>query len=217
MRIRSPRKGGHIFFLLEQNAQNARKAGRLLQELMERHEDVDAAETRASAVEEIAALERFGDEVAQQTALALQTARSAPMGRRDLAALSDALDGVVDGIGSVAASMLAYGLGAPTERARTMAGAIAQSSADLQKSVTLLHAAPPRHADVLSLTAAVRERTAAMERDNGGLLAPHFAEGQDAGTILKWRDVYADLRRALAETRTAATVIEGALMPRRRG
>ena len=217
MRIRSPRKSGHIFFLLEQNAQNVRKAGRLLQDLIERHEDIEGAGARASAVEEIAALEQFGDEVSQQTALALQSARTPPMDRRDLAALSDALDGVVDGIGSVAASMRAYELGAPSERARAMAGAIAQSCAELQKGVGLLHAAPPRYADVLSLTAAVRERAAAMERDNGGLLAPHFAEGQDAQTILKWRDVYADLRRALSETRAAATVIEGALMPRRRG
>jgi hypothetical protein len=98
-----------------------------------------------------------------------------------------------------------------------MAAAIAQSCADLQKSVTLLHVDPARYADVLSLTAAVRERAAAMERDNGGLLAPHFTDSQDAETILKWRDVYADLRRALAETRAAAIIIEGALMPRRRG
>ena len=215
MRIRSSRKGEHIFFLLEQNAQNVRKAGRLLQDLMERHQDIEAAGARASAVEEIAALERFGDEVSLQTALALQTARTPPMDRRDLIALSDALDGVVDGIGSAAASMSAYGLGVPSARARAMAEAIAQSSAELQKSVLLLHMGPDRYAEALSLTASVRERAAAMERDNGGLLAPHFAEGQDAQTTLKWRDVYADLRRALGETRSAATVIEGALMPRR--
>lgn len=227
MHIRTSRKGEHIFFLLEQNAQNARKAGRLLHDLIERHEDIEAADAPASVdagasvdgvasvAEEIATLERFGDEVAQQTAAALQGTKAPPMDRRDLMALSSALDGVVDGIGSVATSMHVYQLGAPSERARVMAEAIAQSCADLHKCIGLLHEGPSRHADVLLLAASARARAAAMERANGGLLAPHLAEGQDAETILKWRDVYADLSRTLGETRAAALAVEGALMPRR--
>ncbi len=210
MRFRSPKKGEHIFFLLEQNALTAGKAGRLLQGLMEHTEGIEGQ------VEEIAALERFGDEVVQQTAVALQRAKHAPLDRRDIASLTDALDGVVDGVGSVAASMPAYGLDAPSERARSMAEAIAQSCGELQKGVGLLKAGPERHSELLALTASVRARAAAMERADGGLLAPHFAEGQDAETILKWRDVYGDLRRALGETRSAAAALEGAVMPRGR-
>lgn len=211
MRFRSSKRGEHIFFLLEQNALNAGKTGRLLQGLMEHTEGMEGQ------VEEIAALERFGDEVVQQTAVALQQGRTGAMDRRDLAALTDALDGVVDGVGSVAASMLAYGLEAPPERAQAMAKAIAQSCAELQKSIELLRAGRSRQAEALSLTASVRARAAAMERENGGLLAPHFAAGQDAETVLKWRDVYGDLRRALGETRAAAVVIESAVAGRGRG
>ncbi len=211
MRFRSSKKGEHIFFLLEQNALTAGKAGRLLQGLMEHTEGIEGQ------VEEIAALERFGDEVVQQTAVALQRAKHAPLDRRDIAALTDALDGIVDGAGSVAASMLAYGLDAPSERARGMAEAIAQSCGELQKSVGLLKAGTERHSELLALTASVRARAAAMERANGGLLAEHFAAGQDAETILKWRDVYGDLRRALGETRSAAVALEGAVMGRGRG
>ncbi|MDE2899933.1 MAG: DUF47 family protein [Chloroflexota bacterium] len=213
MQIRSSRKGDKIFFLLEQNAQNVRKAGRLLHALIEGNEGADAS---ASVAEEIAALERFGDDVAEQTAVAVQTARTLPLDRRDLVALTGALDGVVDGIGSAAASMRAYGLGAPSERARAMAEAIAQSCADLHKCVGLMREGPSRRADVLALTASTRARAAAMERENGGLLAPHFAAGQDAETILKWRDVYADLSRTLGETRAAALALESAVAARRR-
>ncbi len=224
MHILPSRKGERIFFLLEQNAQNVRKAGRLLHALMEQHEDAPAsadagtlADEVASAAEEIAALERFGDEVTQQTAVAAQTARTLPMDRRDLAALTVALDGIVDGIGSVAASLHAYRLGAASERARAMAEAISQSCADLHKCAGLLREGPARRADVLALTASTRARAAAMERENGGLLAPHFAAGQDAETVLKWQDVYADLGRTLAETRAAALALESAVAARRLG
>lgn len=206
------RRGERILFLLEQNALNARKAGRLLRGLMASYESA------TGDVQEIIALERFGDEITDQTAIALQKGgTSGPMEARDLAALSDALDGIVDGIGSVTVSMHTYGLGAPTVYAQTMAETIGQSAADLQRCVGLLHAKPSRHTDILALAAAVKARAAGMERANGGLLAPHFVDGQGAEVALKWRDVYADLRRALAETRVAAMVLEGALMPRRRG
>ena len=209
MRIGSSRKGEHFYFLLNQNAMNVRKAGRLLQDLMGNCEDV------AGGVAEIAALERFGDEIAQQTAVALHSAKSAPVDRRDLSALADALDGVVDGIGSAANSMLAYGIDAPTERSRALADAIAQSCAELEKSIGLLPAGHLKHADLLSLTGSVKARAAAMERSSGGELAPHFAEGQDPSTILKWRDIYGHLKHALTQTRSAADVVEWALTPRR--
>ena len=150
MRIGSSRKGEHFYFLLNQNAMNVRKAGRLLQDLIGNCEDV------AGGAAEIAALERFGDEIAQQTAVALHSAKSAPVDRRDLSALADALDGVVDGIGSAANSMLAYGIDAPTERSRALADAIAQSCADLEKSIGLLPAGHLKHDDVLSLTGSVK-------------------------------------------------------------
>ncbi len=209
MRIGSSRKGEHFYFLLNQNAMNVRKAGRLLQDLMGSCEDV------AGRVAEITDLERFGDEIVQQTAVALHGAKLTPLDRRDLSALADALDGVVDGIGSAANAMLAYGIDASTERARVMAEAIAQGCADLEKGIGLLPAQKDKGPEILRLTASIKSATAGIERSSGGELAPLFSEGQDAATVLKWRDIYGHLKQAITQTRAAADVLELALLPRR--
>ena len=209
MRFRNAQKGSPLHFLLQQNALNVRKTGRLLQELMERCDDME------SRVEEIASLERFGDEVALQSSAALQSAKVSPLERRDFAALTDALDGIVDGIGSAANSMLAYGIEASTERARVMAEAIAQGCAELEKSIGLLPEHKDRGPEILRLTASIKAATAGIERSSGGELAPLFSEGQDAATVLKWRDIYGHLKQAITQTRAAADVLELALLPKK--
>ncbi len=209
VRFRNAHWGSPLLFLLQQNALNVRKTGRLLQELMERCDDME------SRVAEIASLERFGDEVALQSSAALQSARFPPLELRDFAALTDALDGIVDGIGSAASAMLAYGIDASTERARVMAEAIAKGCADLEKGIGLLPEHKDRGPDILRLTAFIKAATAGIERSSGGELAPLFAEGQDAAMILKWRDIYGHLKQAITQTRAAADVLELALLPRR--
>ena len=209
MRFRNAQKGSSLHFLLQQNALNVRKTGRLLQELMERCDDME------SRVAEIASLERFGDEVSLQSTAALQSARFSPLERRDFAALTDALDGIVDGIGSAANAMLAYGIDASTERARVMAEAIAKGCAELAKGIGLLPEHKDRGPDILRLTTSIKSATAGIERSSGGELAPLFTEAQDAATVLKWRDIYGHLKQAITQTRAAADVLELALLPRR--
>ena len=209
MRFRNAHRGSPLHFLLQQNALNVRKTGRLLQELMDRCDDMDIR------VEEIASLERFGDEVSLQSSAALQSAKFSPLERRDFAALTDALDGIVDGIGSAANAMLAYGIDASTERARVMAEAIAKGCADLEKGIGLLPEHKDRGPEILRFTASIKAATAGIERSSGGELAPHFTDGQDAATILKWRDIYGHLKQAVTQTRAAADVLELALLPKR--
>ena len=188
---------------------NVQKAGRLLLDLLERYEDMEGK------VEEIAALERFGDEVADQTVKALQDSRPAHIGRSAAAALAAALDGVVDGISSAATAMLAYRLEAATEHAHASAALIAKACADLNKAVGLLGERPSDWPGILAYTASVRAAAAQHQRQSGGALAPLFSDGQDPLTVLKWRDVYTHLDHALAEARHTAQTLEAMYHHRR--
>jgi predicted phosphate transport protein (TIGR00153 family) len=196
-----------FFFLLHQSAMNIQKVAIKLQDLMEDYTNVPAK------VEEIKVLEEFGDEAIHQIMQALHRTFVTPLDREDIAHLAERLDDVVDAIEEAARTMLEYQVEAPTEYAIEMSRVITQCGEHLEKAVSLLSSRGSKLKEILPHTVELNRLENQGDQINSRAMGALFTNsGNDAISILKWRDIYAYLENATDRAEDAANVLEAIVL-----
>jgi predicted phosphate transport protein (TIGR00153 family) len=196
-----------FFFLLHQSAMNIQKVAIKLQDLMEDYTNVPAK------VEEIKVLEEFGDEAIHQIMQALHRTFVTPLDREDIAHLAERLDDVVDAIEEAARTMLEYQVEAPTVYAIEMSRVITQCGEHLEKAVSLLSSRGSKLKEILPHTVELNRLENQGDQINSRAMGALFTNsGNDAISILKWRDIYAYLEDATDRAEDAANVLEAIVL-----
>ena len=180
------------------DGQNLLESARALNDMFTAFDRLDE---RVAAIQ---ALEHAGDEIDLDIAARLERSFITPFDREDIHELYTRLDDVVDGIQEAAETVVIYGITAPTDEARRLAGIIAAQGEQLLEAL--------RKLDHLEAAGSHLREIHDLENEADGLsraaIGRLFRNGLDAVEVIKLRDLYKVLEETIDAAEDAAEVIE---------
>ena len=189
-----------VFFdLFNQAGQNTLRAARMLKEMLDKWPD-DAGLAR-----EILLAEQEGDKITHDIVQRVNTVFVTPIDGEDIYALATQVDDIVDFTEETADFLGLYKIEAPMEQAQAMADVLVRSCEELAEVLAHL-----REFEGLEQHWIEIHR---LENDGDRLyrdaVAALFADGIDPIVVIRWKDIFTVLERAIDATETAAHILEG--------
>jgi uncharacterized protein len=189
-----------VFFdLFNQAGQNTLRAARMLQEMLQKWPD-DTGLAR-----EILLAEQEGDKITHDIVQRTNTMFVTPIDAEDIYALATKLDDVVDFTEETADFMGLYQIEAPMEQAQAMADVLVKSCEQLAAALADLRGFEGLEQYWIEIHR--------LENDGDRLyrdaVAALFANGIDPMVVIRWKDIFTVLERAIDATETAAHILEG--------
>jgi uncharacterized protein len=187
-----------FFDLFVADGENLQAAATKLRDMVESFDDLDAR------IAEIQLLEKRGDDIDREINQRLEDAFVTPFDREDIHDLTIQLDDVVDGIQSVAETMVIYDIERPTGEARQLAQILADQSDSLLSALRKLDGLKDLDADLTR----VHDLEHEADTLSRGAVGRLFREDTDPLHVIKWRDLYRELENAIDAAEDAAEAIE---------
>ncbi len=203
MSILQPREG-RFYRLFEDAAANARRGAEMLQAMLDDYTDVAA---KAKAIKDV---EHAGDELTHELYGLLNRIFVTPLDREDIAAIASALDDVLDLVEAAADDFVLYSVESPTESSRELARIIVQSTIEVQEAVSMLRDRKARLTMTERLTEINRLENEGDDVYRVGI--QELFQQPDAVRIIKWKQVYDHLERAIDSCEDVADVLHGVLL-----
>lgn len=203
MSILLPRED-RFYRLFEDAAANARHGAELLLAMLN-----DFVEVEAKA-REIKDVEHRGDELTHEIYDQLNRIFVTPLDREDIAGIASALDDVLDLVEAAADDFVLYGITQPTPTAIELAGVIVSAASQVLEAVTLLRNRRDRTALLNRLTEINRLENEGDDIFRRGI--QEIFDQPDPVFIIKWKQVYDHLERAIDNCEDVADVLHGVLL-----
>jgi predicted phosphate transport protein (TIGR00153 family) len=189
-----------VFFdLFNQAGQNTLRAARMLQEMLQKWPD-DTGLAR-----EILLAEQEGDKITHDIVQRVNSTFVTPIDREDIYGLATRLDDIVDHIEESADFMVLYRIEAPMDQALAMSDVLVKCCEQLSLLLENLRG----FKDLEKYWIEIHR----LENDGDRLfrdaVASLFANGIDPMVVIRWRDIFLRLERAIDATETAAHILEG--------
>jgi predicted phosphate transport protein (TIGR00153 family) len=191
-------KDVRFFDLFIADGENLQAAATKLRDMLERFDDLDAR------IAEIQMLEKRGDDIDREINQRLEDAFITPFDREDIHDLTIQLDDVVDGIQSVAETIVIYGVERPTDEARQLATILAEQADSLVSALRKLDGLKDLDADLTN----VHDLEHQADTLSRAAVARLFRDRMDPLEVIKWRDLYRELENAIDAAEDAAEAIE---------
>ena len=188
-----------VFFdLFAQAGGNSLRAAKLLQEML------NGWPESADLAREILLVEQEGDRITHELSKRTSSTFVTPIDPEDIYGLAGKVDDIVDHIEETADFMGLYGIEAPMDQALAMADVLVKAC---ERLATLLeHLRGFKNLDKYWI------EIHRLENDGDRLFreafASLFAGGTDPMVVIRWRDIFLRLERAIDATEDAATVVE---------
>ena len=204
MSILLPRED-RFYGLIEAAASNVSKGAEMLVAMLNDYTDIT---TKAQSIKDV---EHAGDELTHQTYDLLNRIFVTPLDREDIGAISSALDDVIDLVEAAADDFVLCGIDEPLPPAMEMARLIVQSCVQIEEATGYLRRLNKDRA-------AFRDRLTEINRlENQGDTIYRNAiqtlfQQSDPVMILKWKQVYDHLERAIDACEDVADVLHGVLL-----
>jgi len=187
-----------FFDLFAEAGENSLRAAKLLQELIKGWPD------SAHLAREILLAEQDGDRITHDIAQRTSSTFVTPIDAEDIYNLASKVDDVVDHIEETADFMVLYRIEAPMDQALAMADVLVKACERL--AALLEHLRGFKDLDKYWI------EIHRLENDGDRLFreafASLFAGGSDPMVVIRWRDIFLRLERAIDATEEAATVVE---------
>jgi len=191
-------KDVRFFDLFIADGENLLAAATKLRDMLEKFDDLEAR------IVEIQSLEKRGDDIDREINQRLEDAFVTPFDREDIHDLTIQLDDVVDGIQSIAETIVIYGVDRPTDEARQLAGILADQAEALVSALRKLDGLKDLDADLTR----VHDLEHQADTLSRAAVARLFRDGSDPLEVIKWRDLYRELENAIDAAEDAAEAIE---------
>ena len=189
-----------VFFdLFNQAGQNTLRAARMLQEMLEKWPD------ESGLAREILLAEQEGDRITHAIVQRTNTTFVTPIDGEDIYGLATQLDDIVDFIEETADFMGLYKIEAPTEQAQAMADVLVRACEQLAAALADLRG----FKDLDHYWIEIHRLENDGDRLYRDAVAALFANGIDPMVVIRWKDIFTVLERAIDATETAAHIIEG--------
>lgn len=205
-KIRLTPQNKEFFVLYEKAASNAVEIGRLLAELLDRF-----PEGSGELIARIKEREHEGDELTHSIVDLLNRTFVTPFDRDDMYRLASALDDIADHVDEAADNIGLYGVKVVPEEAKLQAGVILKSAVKLEEAIRLLDGFKDVRPQLIELRS-LEDEGDRLERD---AIAGLFRSGQDAVSIIRWKDLHEQLEAAVDSCEYAADVLEAIVVKNR--
>jgi predicted phosphate transport protein (TIGR00153 family) len=188
-----------FFDLFNQAGQNTLRAARMLLEMLEKWPD------EGGLARDILLLEQEGDRITHELIQRLNTTSATPLDGEDIYGLATKLDDIVDYVEEAADFMVLYQIEAPMEQAIKMADVLVKSCEQLAAALERLRGLK----DLEQYWIEIHRLENDGDRLYRDAVASLFANGIDPMVVIRWKDVFGVLERAVDASETAAHILEG--------
>src|SRR3954451_7881549 len=195
-----------FFQLYTEASANTVEISRLLVQLLERFPADDG-----ELIRQIKEREHEGDRLTHEVVDLLNRTFVTPFDRDDMFRLAGALDDVVDHVDEAAHNLTVYGVKQVPERAQQQADVILRASEKLNEAVGRLDGFRDSREQLIALRELEDEGDALLRQ----AIAELFRSGQDAVSIIRWKDIHEQLEEACDALENAADVLEAILVKNR--
>ena len=190
-----------VFFdLLSESGQNALRSAELLREMIESWPDGSEGLNR-----EILKSEQEGDRITHDIIRRLNSTFVTPFDREDIYGLATQVDDVVDYIEEAGDFLGLYQIEAPMQQAQALAEVLVSSCRELAEALSGLRGFKDLESHLIEIHRLENDG----DRISRDAVASLFADGIDPMVVIRWKDIFAVLERAIDATETAAHIIEG--------
>jgi uncharacterized protein len=187
------------FDLFSEAGRNGLRAARLLREMLERWPD------HGDLAREILLAEQEGDRITHAIVSRLNSTFVTPLDGEDIYGLATKLDDIVDQIEETADFCVLYRIEAPMAQAHQMAEVLVGSCEQVAAALTNLRGFKGLEPYWIEIHR--------LENDGDRLyrdaIASLFAPGIDPMVVIRWRDIFLRLERAVDATEAVAHILEG--------
>jgi hypothetical protein len=187
-----------FYDMFVEDASNVLAAARLLEQFFRNYDE------RERLASQLLDAEHIGDQMSHEIGHRLERTFVTPFDREDIHALISRLDDIIDFIEEVADTCILYNIETPTPVAIAQAEIIVRQCEQLADGLGQLR----------SFKALDRYWIEVHRLENEGdrvvrqAMAELFKNGQDPIEVIKWKDVYSLLEKAIDACEDAANVIE---------
>ncbi|MGH3132238.1 MAG: DUF47 domain-containing protein [Gaiellaceae bacterium] len=198
MRISLTPKTTEFFTLFGRAGENALEVARLVERRFREHPNSGVTQ------EQVKAAETDGDEITRDLITLLNTQYVTPFDREDIYLLATEIDDVVDYLEEASDLLGLYGVEMPTRHAVEQCAVIVRACEQLAVACDNLKGMRGVQEALVQLKE--------LEDEGDGILRDALAslfrdEGIDPLIVIRWKDIYEGLERALDACETAANVI----------
>jgi predicted phosphate transport protein (TIGR00153 family) len=189
-----------VFFdLFAEGGQNTLRTAKLLRDMLERWPDEHGLAT------DILKAEQEGDRITHDIIQRLNTTFVTPIDREDIHTLATQMDDIVDYIEEVADFMGLYRIEAPMDQAQALAEVLVKCCEQLYGLLQNLRG----FKDLDHYWIEMHRLENDGDRIYRDAVASLFADRIDPMVVIRWRDIYLRLERAIDATETSASIVEG--------
>jgi predicted phosphate transport protein (TIGR00153 family) len=189
-----------VFFdLFAEGGQNTLRTAKLLHDLLERWPDEAGLRT------DILKAEQEGDRITHDIIRRLNTTFVTPIDREDIHTLATQTDDIVDYIEEVADFMGLYSIEAPMDQAQALAEVLVKCCEQLYGLLQNLRG----FKDLDHYWIEIHRLENDGDRIYRDAIASLFADRIDPMVVIRWRDIFLRLERAIDATETSASIVEG--------
>jgi predicted phosphate transport protein (TIGR00153 family) len=166
---------------------------------------------RDTLARDIKEAEHEGDRLTHEVVDLLNRTFVTPFDRDDMYRLASALDDICDHVDEAAGNILGFGVTTIRANARTQATVIERAATKLRDAVLNVKGFKDSSRELNEL----RELEDEGDRLNRESIAQLFASGEDAISIIRWKDIHEQLEEAVDACENAADVLEAILVKNR--
>ncbi|MCY2931685.1 MAG: DUF47 family protein [Planctomycetota bacterium] len=195
------RRKDEFFGMFDKAAQNVHEAALALLDLLEHYEDVP------NKVRRIKNLEHAGDDHTHRMLDRLARMFITPLDRDDIQRAASRLDDVLDEMDTAANRMMLFKIERPTEDSKALGRVLVKATALLIEAFGQLHELRKPEA-MQSLCVEVHTQENEGDRLTQHAMANLFEQATDPRDIIKWKDVYEILEKAIDRCEDVADVLQ---------
>jgi predicted phosphate transport protein (TIGR00153 family) len=193
-----------VFFdLLREEGENALRTAELLQQMLDRWPD-----EREGLAREILKAEQEGDRITHNVIQRLNQTFVTPFDREDIYGLATKMDDIVDYIEEAADFLNLYGIEAPMQQASDMAEVLVLACRQLSMALNELKGF--KRLDRYWIEIHRLENDG--DRISRDAVASLFTGGIDPMVVIRWKDIFVVLEKAIDSTEAVAHIIESVVI-----
>jgi predicted phosphate transport protein (TIGR00153 family) len=195
----SRRPADEFYDLFEAAITNAERAAKLLLQMLEEFPD------DTDLVRQILLTEQEGDRITQALIRQLGDGSRPPLSRAAIHKLAGAIDDVVDYIEEVADSFGLYKVEAPMDPSVALAQVLVESTHQLSIAVGTLRTGDSMKDAIIEVHRLENEG----DRLSRDAIASLFAGGVDPMVVIRWKDIFEHMEKAIDACEDVAHTLEG--------
>ena len=189
-----------VFFdLFTEAGQNTLRSAKLLRDMLAQWPEDSGFAT------DLLKAEQEGDRITHDIIQRLNTTFVTPIDREDIHTLATQLDDIVDYIEEVADFMGLYRIEAPMDQAQALAEVLVKSCEQLYALLQNLRG----FKGLENYWIEIHRLENDGDRIYRDAVASLFADRVDPMVVIRWRDIFLRLERAIDATETSASIVEG--------